>query len=1392
MAMKRMIKIIESNSDLTETQLSEYCDELLNENSSENVAQELLTKLCNYFIEDHKVSSKLNSIKVIRTLVSKDHKVTDSHILALQIALNDSNVNNIAAEIVYEIIQKQKDLVITLSLVTSIEHSLQDTSDIVKHYGLYSLYLIVRKNNNCTLSAETITYLEFLLEALHLELKKNFGKREVIILIFLYISSKNYEPGIKQLEIFSKLLCVDIENEMKINVYAAYILVSVCEKSLFKNLTSQILSNFGKCFNSCAVKHDDLRRCIFEILAHVNADRKTFKLINLDLTLLLNYLKDKNLNIDQKENVTQIIGSLCEYSDFKFENIILLDLLVQNLNAPKLIQNSVYAIKNMLEHHDNTAVLNDLALQNIADLFKNSKYPNEIRKNCGWILLKSLEYNTTWLTKPELKSFEAALGDTDDDLCIIAINVYQHVFNTGLIDLKKIFEAASDLLSSQNDIVCYNAINLLELIASGCKKEFLNRSYNAIRNISEALQTHRDELIREYCLKILILINESVKRENLNDLIQLEQLAMHFLIENSDSDRKEIEDKLSMYLNNILFDTKNTLSINVTSLLIKMLQWPIDGLTILNFLLIYIQNGNKIPNELIEILGRKLDDTNKELVIEILYYIVFNGQLLDDKTVLKLESYINLTNDPSSKHVINTMKLLLSRNQITASENLIDKLSIIIKKDQNNLRRLHSFETLTYAIQSIPVEGEKKETKKDIVDLFESLFLNCSDNFKFYSLIGLAALSERGESFSSDLIMFLKIFVQDDNNTDEIEYADKRYMRDLSIRILENYLLKCDYREKDELRDIIEQEKLGNMILENDKQLKINALNDLLNLLKNKGANYCLSKFNKNVIEQCLLKNDSIEVNNLVIRIFEHQDKYTTESDIDLIISHIYNKLTSENVINVIKNLADLKKTISDSSLQIMINFALNDENKSLRNLVIKLLDKIANYSQIDKAKLEIIKFENIALKLQNIQLKNDQVINLLEEFSNNYFSNHLKLSKNSLDSFLLRLSIQKENIELLNSILFIIEDAFINSRLNCESNLMSALNEHIKDGRLNKTRLVQILSLQNESIPQEVLTNFENDVILDENFDILIKSTQNGLCLSEKTLNHLIKTSSNNLDAHKTIKILKIFKNLSENLKFSKENVSIIDYLENSINTQNPEIQRLALNALKYISNYKPTKRFFENLAKIILSHPLKNLIEYVLTNFSKVSIQKFLHVIHVSLTIQYSQIDIQSKPINLMCRELLCTDLLGRIKNHDEYDELTKYKFYSNLVKLEDYYKYEDFSIFRDEIILFLIEIQENFKLNEINNILMLIKTSDKALDIIYSKSNTWLKQLYANWFQQVLIQHPHISPKTSFKLKDVDEIIDYLLVQLNFDVYTSECLLERISDLKSFEELKSFLVF
>jgi hypothetical protein len=1318
MDLTKLIKIIESNNDLTETQLSRYCDEILNKNSSENTVQELLTKLCNFLIEDHKVNSKLNSIKAIKILVSKDQKVTDLHIFALEIALKDTNLNGIAAEIVYKIIQKQKDLVITPSLVTSIEHSLQDTPDIVKHYGLYSLYLIVKRNNSYTLSAETITYLEFLLEELNLVFGENYEKYKVIILLLLYISNKNYEPGLKQLEVFSKLLCVDInnsENEMEINVYAAYVLTSVCKKSFFKSLTPAILSNFGKCFNTCAVKHDDLRRCIFEILFHVNVDHKTFDLLNLDLKLLLNYLKDKNLNIDQKEIVTHIIGSLCAYSDFKFENSILLDLLVDNLNSPKLIQSSVYALKNMLEHCENRTVLNDSALQNIADLFKNSKNTNEMRKNCGWILVKSLEYNLNWLTKSDLKSFDAALGETDNDICIIAINFYQHILNTRLIDLKKIFEAASELLSSPNEIICYNVINLLESIASGYEKGFLNQSHHAIRNISEALQTHRNELIRKNCLNILILINQSIKRESLNDLIQIEKLAIEFLDENSDNKRKEIEDRLNMYLNNILFETKNTVSINLASLLVKILQWPIEGITILNFLLIYIQNGNKIPSELIKVLGQKLDDTNRDLLIEILYYIVFNGQLLDDKTVLKLEAYLNSTDDSSSKYIINTMKLLLRRNQITASENLIDQLSIIIRKDKNNFRRLNSFETLAYAIQNIPVEGKTFKIKKEIVDLFESCFLNCSDNFKCFSLIGLVALSERGEKFSLDLLDFLKIFLQDDNDTNEIDVADKRYMRDLSIKILENYSVYCDNKEKFELRNIIEQEKLGNIILENKTELKMDALKDLLNLLKKKGDNYCLSKFNKNVLEQCLTSNDSIEVKNLVITICEHQVNYMTEKEIDLVIIHLDNKFMSENVINIIKSLVDLKKTISNSSLQIMINFALHDENKNSRHLVLKLLDKITSYSQIEIAQLKIINLEKIALKLQNIDSKNGQIISLVEEFSNNYFNSNLKLSKNTLDSFLLILSNPKENIELLNSILFIIEDAITSNRLESESNLMRALNQLIKEGKIYKARLVQILSLQNESIPQEVLNNFENDLALDENFDysidILSKSTQNGLSLSEKTLNHLLEVSSKSLDANKTIKIMKIFKTLSENLQLSNKNVTIIDYLENSFMIQNLEIQKLALNALKYISNYKPTKRFFENLAKIIVSHPLKNLIENILANLSKVSIQKLLHVIHVSLTVQYSLIDIQSKPINLFCRELLCNDLLNRIKTHDKYDELAKFKFYSNLAKLEDFFKYEDFSIFRDEIILFLIEIQENLKLNEINNILMLIKTNDRA---------------------------------------------------------------------------------
>ena len=62
---------------------------------------------------------------------------------------------------------------------------------------------------------------------------------------------------------------------------------------------------------------------------------------------------------------------------------------------------------------------------------------------------------------------------------------------------------------------------------------------------------------------------------------------------------------------------------------------------------------------------------------------------------------------------------------------------------------MNSFETLAYAIENIPVEEKKFKIKKEIVDLFERFFLNCSGNFKLFSLIGLVALSEQGEKISN-------------------------------------------------------------------------------------------------------------------------------------------------------------------------------------------------------------------------------------------------------------------------------------------------------------------------------------------------------------------------------------------------------------------------------------------------------------------------------------------------------------------------------------------------------------------------------------------------------------------------------------------------------------------
>lgn len=221
------------------------------------------------------------------------------------------------------------------------------------------------------------------------------------------------------------------------------------------------------------------------------------------------------------------------------------------------------------------------------------------------------------------------------------------------------------------------------------------------------------------------------------------------------------------------------------------------------------------------------------------------------------------------------------------------------------------------------------------------------------------------------------------------------------------------------------------------------------------------------------------------------------------------------------------------------------------------------------------------------------------------------------------------------------------------------------------------------------------------KSIDILEKYSRNNIRLQDISLIQITKLAPI-VSVKERIKIMRIFKNLSESSQISNFEIIIINFLENSLSDSELAVQKLTINTLKNITGYKPSKIFFSNLDKILQNHPLK----YLLKKYLKVSVQQFLHIIHVLVSVDRNAFDIsdiESKPIDLICRELLCHHLLAHVKNHDDYDKLSEFKFYLNLTKLEKNFKNETFSMFCDDILLFFIENDERLKLNEINNIIL-----------------------------------------------------------------------------------------
>ena len=351
----------------------------------------------------------------------------------------------------------------------------------------------------------------------------------------------------------------------------------------------------------------------------------------------------------------------------------------------------------------------------------------------------------------------------------------------------------------------------------------------------------------------------------------------------------------------------------------------------------------------------------------------------------------------------------------------------------------------------------------------------------------------------------------------------------------------------------------------------------------------------------------------------------------------------------------------------------------------------IINRSSMDLSKHQLFKHISDILKHES-SANSTQVI-----FSLN--KQHKQVSDLTMNK-LCRIFIHTESdVNLKLSTLKAI-DALINNGEKVTNLCIKVLETALNDEKFEEVA-AEIFLKTNSELNQTSTNYTVNDChnfLLWQSFDILEKSSRNGIRLQDKSLFHLINLASR-VSVKERIKIMKIFKNLSENLQISNSGILILSFLENSLSDSELAIQKLAINSLKNIIDYKPTKTFFNNLDKILEHHPLKQLLKQSL----KVSVQKFLHIIHVMLSVDRHACDFQSKPVDLICRELLCHHLLAHIKNHDDYDKLSEFKFYLNLTKLEKHFKNENFSIFCDDILLFFIENDEQLKLNEINNMIL-----------------------------------------------------------------------------------------
>ncbi|CAF4523787.1 unnamed protein product, partial [Didymodactylos carnosus] len=492
--------------------------------------------------------------------------------------------------------------------------------------------------------------IEEFLSTISKDVHENYGKCAMLTSLFLQLTYKHYKLNENLLEIFSDFLIVEGNNtnQFSLNRSASYVLQRVLENHLYDgDLSSKVLDNITSSFNIISPYHREVRDYCLRILHNLNQDQ--LKSMHLNATLLSNCLKDQYMEESLKSYVAGILGNLCQVYDTSTDNDtnIYMDddtirILLDGLDNQNLVKHSIYALHNIVKYKQHN--LSSLPLRNIIRILDQDNISNEIRQNACSIIALTVENNQT-LTKYETEVLANVLNEADFDTCNTTLITFQYFFqalqpenvddsNIKTSCAERISASLTEFLFNRDEILCLNASILLKLIIEkNFKTEFTEYEIN---NICTVLQTHPNELVRQYSFDILqkIDLKQSNIPQNTHDLIKLELITQKILKKEilNEQDYITFESNLDTYLNDVAFGNK-ILPMNVFEAFDKILKMNSCTSTIILLLLRYVQNGQKLPNQLIETLGDQLLNDKNQILIQILYYVVHNGQLLADKTI---------------------------------------------------------------------------------------------------------------------------------------------------------------------------------------------------------------------------------------------------------------------------------------------------------------------------------------------------------------------------------------------------------------------------------------------------------------------------------------------------------------------------------------------------------------------------------------------------------------------------------------------------------------------------------------------------------------------------------------------------------------------------------------